>query len=207
MLWSQSWFAGGFFWAWSTDPFDGGHCDTGFAVENKPAETIIVQYFSQGSAKRKINTNQLTYQIYDNGVLTTDWQNYSWGGTTNFQATDKVQPGEQYSISANMSAWGAVSIFINSFNTTPYTQLQFDILGSATANANVLVSVTATNGSTPMEPIIHFTPNCTLYPTQWISVTVPLIQLGLSDTNDIIQRVNFEPSSPAMYWLDNILFT
>jgi hypothetical protein len=43
----QSWFAGAFFWAWSSDPSQGGPQDTGFAVQGKPAEQVIANAFRQ----------------------------------------------------------------------------------------------------------------------------------------------------------------
>lgn len=45
-LWGEPWFAGGYLWKWfPVDHQVGGHQDTQFTPQNKPAETVIRDYF------------------------------------------------------------------------------------------------------------------------------------------------------------------
>jgi len=45
-IYSEEWFAGVFWWAWSTFLDDGGPHNMGFTPRNKPAETILKKYFT-----------------------------------------------------------------------------------------------------------------------------------------------------------------
>jgi hypothetical protein len=46
---TKTWWDGGFWWSWETNPNAGGNSDTGFTPQNKPAQTILQQYYG-GSA-------------------------------------------------------------------------------------------------------------------------------------------------------------
>ncbi|MDH7505329.1 MAG: glycosyl hydrolase family 53 [Candidatus Acetothermia bacterium] len=47
-FWRQhDWFRGVFWWAWSTDPDQGGPQDTGYTPHDKPAEAIIREFFQE----------------------------------------------------------------------------------------------------------------------------------------------------------------
>jgi hypothetical protein len=44
VFWPQDWFAGIFWWAWTTNPQDGGPKDKGFNPLNKPAEKVMAKW-------------------------------------------------------------------------------------------------------------------------------------------------------------------
>jgi len=47
VFYSLDWFEGVFWWAWTTDPADTGPNTTGFTPQNKPAASILHQFYSQ----------------------------------------------------------------------------------------------------------------------------------------------------------------
>jgi hypothetical protein len=42
---NKPWWDGAFWWSWDTNPYAGGTSDTGFTPQNKPAQTILQQYY------------------------------------------------------------------------------------------------------------------------------------------------------------------
>jgi len=46
-FWHLDWFQGIFWWAWETNPSDGGPKDSGFSPNGKPAEQVMLKYNSQ----------------------------------------------------------------------------------------------------------------------------------------------------------------
>ena len=42
---TKSWWDGAFWWSWETNPNAGGTSDSGFTPQNKPAQTILQQYY------------------------------------------------------------------------------------------------------------------------------------------------------------------
>lgn len=42
---TKTWWDGGFWWNWETNPNAGGNSDKGFTPQNKPAQTILQQYY------------------------------------------------------------------------------------------------------------------------------------------------------------------
>lgn len=45
-FWGENWFAGGFLWKWHQNPESGGLDNDRFTPQNKPAENIIKEYYS-----------------------------------------------------------------------------------------------------------------------------------------------------------------
>ena len=46
-LWNRPWFFGLYWWIWETNPSAGGLNDTDFTPQNKPAETLLTNWYSQ----------------------------------------------------------------------------------------------------------------------------------------------------------------
>ncbi|HVT29351.1 MAG TPA: dockerin type I domain-containing protein [Lacipirellulaceae bacterium] len=42
---TKAWWDGAFWWNWETNPFAGGSNDTGFTPQNKPAQSVLQQYY------------------------------------------------------------------------------------------------------------------------------------------------------------------
>ena len=62
--------------------------------------------------------------IYQDGALSSTWQDWSWSSTINYAATDLAEGSS--SILVNSSAWAALSLKDNT-NLQGYAGLQFDI--------------------------------------------------------------------------------
>ncbi len=139
-VYQEPWFAGVFWWSWDTNPMQGGPCDRGYTPLDKPAETVLRQYF--GGAP-KGNVGQLTPRpdetkkrdVYTDTALAqgSDWGWWSstWhGGTIAFTATDQVYAG-QSAIRADLvgAGWDAAQIgaWGTPANTATYYWLEFYI--------------------------------------------------------------------------------
>lgn len=202
-VYTQSWFQGVFWWAWGVDPLEGGKCDLGYTPHNKPAEGVLQQYY--GSSNNLSAVFGL-YNVYKNGVLSSDWENWSYKGDINLQGTAVVYPGETYSISADLNATGAVSLHANGFSTTPYTVIVFFIAGASGVNNNVYISANNQNDQTIYSlSLANYVANCTVTPG-WQSVSVPLADMQAASTT--IVRINFQnvQDSPGIFYIDDINF-
>ena len=47
---AKPWFRGTLFWAWSTNPTEGGNTDKGYVVRDKPAETVLSNWYAKIAA-------------------------------------------------------------------------------------------------------------------------------------------------------------
>lgn len=63
--------------------------------------------------------------IYSDDALSTLWQDWSWGSTIDYQATNIAEGSS--SISINSGAWAALSLKSNSPNVGDFAGLRFDI--------------------------------------------------------------------------------
>eukprot|EP00026_Physarum_polycephalum_P007613 Phypoly_transcript_07677.p1 GENE.Phypoly_transcript_07677~~Phypoly_transcript_07677.p1 ORF type:complete len:491 (+),score=53.79 Phypoly_transcript_07677:108-1580(+) len=204
-VYSQPWFQGVFWWAWGTDPNEGGQCDSEYTPHNKPAEAILQKYYSSNFASYS-RPLVSPYVIYKNGQLNSDWQNYSYSGTVEFQSTTTVYPGESYSISASLNAWGAVSLHISSeFNVDPYTSLTFLIAGSSSVSNSVFVSLYDSSDQFFYAlNLADFYSNCTVG-VGWQSVTVPIANLFPPSQVSRVNFLNYQ-SANGLFYLDEIYF-
>jgi len=130
------------------------------------------------------------------------------GRTVNLKATDNTYNGAQFSLSANMQGWGAVSLHYSNMNTAPYTHVQLAVLGSPSIGDNLYVGFSGPSGQIEGDglPVSRYT-DCTL-PRSWTLVNVPLSDLGASNTTiNAINLKNEQSTGPAQYWLDAISLT
>ncbi len=67
--------------------------------------------------------------IYQDG-LASGWQDWSWNATLNFNCTNPVHSGTR-SVSAELGAWGAISLHHTALGRTNYGALEFQVRGSA----------------------------------------------------------------------------
>jgi hypothetical protein len=132
-VYDQPWFAGMFWWAWTTDPFEGGSCDDSYTPQDKPAEDILRAWY--GAPPRPTPTPtphpdySRTMDIYADG-LGSGWRDWSWDATCNLAATDQVYSGTR-AISLTLRAWGALYLHADPvFDSGPYHWLEFYIRGS-----------------------------------------------------------------------------
>jgi len=198
-LFTQTWFAGVFFWAYTTNPVDGGKCDNGFCPRLKDAENIIQKYF-KGSRELKLQLNET---IYSNGHLY--WDIWSQQGVVNLKARDKVYKGEMYSLSASMFSQGIVSFHINSISTFPFTRLHFRVLGSTSLTNQLWISVNNYKGDELRSRPAHFySDNCILSEKHWQAISIPLYDLQAQNIS--LSQINFKnvQNVQGQFWLTDI---
>jgi len=204
VFYTLPWFEGVFWWAWGVDPNEGGKCDSDFTPHNKPAELILQKYYN-GSVKA-IQSNAASYNIYKNGVLNSVWDNYSYSGTINLKDTSVVYPGNSYSLSAQLSPWGAVSLHSSTaFSLTPYSTLVFVIAGAPSVTNSVYLSFYDQNDK-PLYSISleNYVSNCTVT-SGWQSVSVPLADLFSPSLIDRVNFINYQNAN-GLFYLDEINF-
>jgi hypothetical protein len=132
-VYDQPWLAGMFWWAWTTDPFQGGPCDDSYTPHDKPAEDVLRAWY--GAPPRPTPTPtphpdySRTMDMYADG-LGSGWQDWSWDATCNLAAIDQVYSGTR-AISLTLRAWGALYLHADPvFDSGPYHWLEFYVRGS-----------------------------------------------------------------------------
>lgn len=66
---TKPWWDGAFWWSWETNPLAGGTSDTGFTPQNKPAQTILQQFYGgQGPPPPPHGAPTQTLFSWENGV-------------------------------------------------------------------------------------------------------------------------------------------
>ncbi|KAF9269904.1 hypothetical protein L218DRAFT_1071416 [Marasmius fiardii PR-910] len=142
--------------------------------------------------------------IYDDANLATGWENWSWGSTIDFAATDVFEGTS--SISVTSDAWSALSVKLE--GTFPqYAGLRFDIAG---AQPDVQIYFSATDGSsadtTPIPlKAISTAVNADVFTTLTIDFkSLPGSGVPLPTAN--WDRISFQGgANGATYHLDNIV--
>lgn len=77
----------------------------------------IVAVLVHGSAADEV--------IYADGTISSSWQDWSWGSTINYAATDLFEGTS--SISVTNEAWSALSVYDTSVFAGSFAGLEFDI--------------------------------------------------------------------------------
>ena len=128
----EPWFAGFYWWSWDAVPYQGGVCDNGYTVHDKPAEDVVRAWY--GAPPRDTTPppppiESAALPIYGD-TLAAGWENWSWQATVNFNQSAQVQSGTK-AILVDAQSWGALSLHYesleteflgrNSVSTTPYT--------------------------------------------------------------------------------------
>ena len=76
---TKPWWDGAFWWSWDTNPYAGGTSDTGFTPQNKPAQTILQQYYGgPGPAPPPYGAPTQTLFSWESGLE--GWQVPSFAG-------------------------------------------------------------------------------------------------------------------------------
>jgi len=204
----QNFFGGIMWWEWDTNPHDGGRCDRGYTPQDKAASAVIQKWYTGKSRNfPEIPTYQNLLQVYKNGALSTGWESWSWGSTIEFKNTQKVFPGETYSIYVDATEWGALALHHNDLDTTPYTAVQFVLIGSASLGDDIQIGCFDTdNNLIGWQPVGKFTANCTIPQDNWIKVVVPLSYLG-ADKREITSLVWMAENHAGKWWIDDIALT
>jgi Glycoside Hydrolase Family 113 len=208
-LYGQPWLAGMFWWTWHADRFKSGPCDDSYSPHLKPAEDVLRAWY--GGAPRPVQPILFadydhTLDVYTEG-LAAGWQDWSWSATVNQAATDQVYRGAQ-SVSATLSAWGALSLVHPTFSPGQYYWLEFYVRGSSSSQFNLWAFFDAKDGTRlPPVPVndCRYIEGGKIDSTTWRRVRIPLSDLnvpGLDLTRLSIQ--NQDGQKAASFWIDDI---
>lgn len=144
--------------------------------------------------------------------------NYSYGGTMNYQSIAQVQAGHTYSLqcvpgSSSGMGWQQATNWAtvppNGVDTSPYTYLQFDIWTSSPSLIKVLFHYTRSTGddlqTSCVVDNVNFIPGVSLVANTWCTVKIPMSALGnLSSYN--YYKFLIQQSSAGAFYLDNVKF-
>jgi hypothetical protein len=76
---TKPWWDGAFWWSWETNPYAGGTNDSGFTPQNKPAQTILQQYYGgTGPRPPPHGAPTQTFNSWETGLE--GWQVPSFAG-------------------------------------------------------------------------------------------------------------------------------
>ncbi|KAG6816419.1 hypothetical protein H0H87_006156 [Tephrocybe sp. NHM501043] len=141
--------------------------------------------------------------IYTDGALASGWENWSWGSTLDFAATDLFEGSS--SISVDSGAWSALSIKLE--GTFPgYAGLRFDIAG-ANPDLSITIQSTADNAQSSSIPLSAF--GQTVTADKFTSLLIDFNALpgtGAQLGDGTWDRITFQGgANGATYHLDNIV--
>jgi hypothetical protein len=207
-VFNQAWFAGIFWWSWDPDPLQGGPCDMGYSPHDKPAEAVMRAWYG---SPPKSTTEEIpgldytrTMAVYTDS-LGTGWENWSWGGSYDFAATEHVASGA-YAISATAQSWGAVALHHENFDSAPYYWLELYVFKNTDASS---VAVWFNDGNDvplrdrPVEDC-RYTEGQPITRGNWTRVRIPLKDLNAS--NRLLQRLSIGNNSdqPFTFYVDEV---
>lgn len=206
-VFNQPWFAGMYWWAWETDPFQGGPCDDGYTPYDKPAEDILRSWYGAPPRVSKPtpqpDDNQ-TLVIYTDS-LNSGWENWSWDANVNLSSNNPVYSGTQ-AISITAQAWGALSLHHSNFASAPYYWLELYVRQSSAEQQLIAFANDENDSELRYRPIddCRYTDEQPIEPGVWTRVRIPLSHLDAS--GQLLQRVsikNYQPQ-PSSFWVDEI---
>ena len=210
---AKEWWQGVFFWAWDTNPMQGGLADDDFEIRGKPAEDIVRMYYG-GQDEESIVTElnlipdeSLNMSIYTES-LQNGWQDYSYFGNFNFYQSKVVAFGDK-SIEAKLDEWGGVCMANEVIDTNPYYWIEFYINYGNDTTRKLWMSGYGENDQdyhyrlNIMEP--RFYHEGKLKNDHWHLVRIPLSDLGIKDKP--LSKICIADGSgegQAKFWLDEI---
>lgn len=206
-VYNRPWFAGFYWWSWDAVPYQGGPCDNGYTVYDKPAEDVVREWYGaeprDTSAPPPVNES-VNRAVYGD-TLAAGWENWSWEAALNFAATNQVYAGTK-SIQIDAGSWGALSLHHPGIDTAPYDYLSFALRQSAATNA-LLVSAADAAGNDLLDAPpadCRYGDGAPLPANTWRRVLIPLDDLGAADT--LITRLTFlnTGDAPLRFWIDDL---
>jgi hypothetical protein len=148
----KAWFMGWFWWDWETDPTAGGSSNTDYTPQNKPAQSILNQYYS---------TRTVTFQATGTGVPVT--VNYT-------RAT------------GNYATAGSLTIPVAASNSIviPYaSNVSFSYASPVDGGSGIRYAFGSTNATSPIANVVNDTTVIGQYSTQYL-LTVLTAPPGLN---------------------------
>ncbi|KAI0790933.1 glycoside hydrolase family 44-domain-containing protein [Abortiporus biennis] len=142
--------------------------------------------------------------IYSDDSLSNGWQDWSWGSTLNYQATN-IAEGTT-SLSVNSTAWAAVSLYTPTPFGSSFAGLRFDISGDEPP-IQFYIQSTTDNSQSPTISLTAFSTSVTS--DNFTSILVNFAELpptGAPLGNGTWDRINFQAEGDgAVYNIDNII--
>ena len=211
-VYEQPWFAGLFWWAWGTNPFEGGAVDDGYTPYDKPAEDVMREWY--GAAPREIAADFETDPdpggmpaIYAD-ELGAGWENWSWDAAIDVADAREAFTGVQ-SISVELEAWGALSLHVDpAVDPAAYHWLEFYIRGSAESEVGLWAFVYTEDGAEQGKRRVddpRYLQDGTIEAGAWKRVLIPLEDLNpdrLAFTRIVFQDRTGDGTST--FWVDDI---
>jgi hypothetical protein len=206
-VYDQPWLAGLYWWTWETDLFQGGPCDNNYTPYDKPAEDTLRSWYGaapRGSGPPLEPDYDRVLKIYTD-TLAPGWQDWSWDATVDLYSDDPVYSGTQ-AISITAQAWGALSFYRDSFDSSPYHWLEFYVRKSY-AEQRFAVFAHDENGTELRYRLVdecRHTDERTIEPGIWTRVRIPLSDLNASKRQlQQISIINYN-SQPTTFWVDEV---
>ena len=207
----KDWWNGVFWWAWDTNPVQGGMANDDYEIHGKPAEDVLRAYYGGDEEPSPIPTAELlpneevNQSIYSD-ALENNWQDYSYFGKFNFSATDIVAEGN-VSIKASLDAWGGICFAHKGVETRPYRWIEFYINYGDVTQRKLMMS-----GYGKDDEAFYYQLNITepvyysdgmIMPQTWHLIRIPLHDIGL-DNQEITKICITDGSGDGQktFWLD-----
>ena len=210
-LYTQPWFAGIFWWVWTTDPFAGGPCDAGHTPREKPAENVLRTWYGGAMQPQPtpipIPDYSHTLTIYDDAIGA-GWEDWSWNASCDLSATGQIYSGTN-AISAGLQAWGAFSLHTNdSIDPSRYYWIEFYIRGNFPETQSLGVFFNNADGTElrkrPVDDC-RYIEEGTIEVGVWKQVRIPLTDLNAAEP--FLAKISIQDRSgqaPTLFWVDEI---
>jgi len=206
-VFAQPWFAGMYWWAWETDPFQGGPCDDGYTPCDKPAEDVLRSWYGappRVSEPAPRPDYSRTLDVYADGLYS-GWEDWSWDAIVNLASSNPVYSGTQ-AISITAQAWGTLSLHRSNFDSTPYYWLEFYVLKSSAEQQLRAFANDENDTELRYRPVddCRYTDGEPVGPGVWMRVRIPLRDLNAGGRQ--LQRVSIKNynDQPSSFGLDEM---
>jgi len=207
-FYNQAWFAGVFWFPWETDPLVGGPCDKTATPHDKPAEDVLRLWYGASPRLPAPPFPGLDYthtlDVYTDS-LSTDWGDWSWGGTYDFSSTEQVQSG-MYAIKAVDPTYGAVALHHEAFDSSHYYWLELYVYKSSDPSKVAVWFNDENDNMLPDRPVedCRYTGGQPITAGTWTRVRIPLKDLDAS--NRLLSRLSIGNGydQPLTYYLDEV---
>ncbi|KAJ6483211.1 glycoside hydrolase family 44-domain-containing protein [Mycena sanguinolenta] len=141
--------------------------------------------------------------IYTDNALAAEWEDWSWGSTINYAATDLYEGTS--SISLNSTAYAGFSVKYDGDPFSNYQGLRFDIAGD---NLDLAISITSTTDGTTSPNILLTDMSSSIVGTAFTSLLLnfnDLPGLGSALGNGTWDRISWQAGGNGdFYHIDNI---
>ncbi len=144
---------------------------------------------------------QPTDQAIYTDSLQNGWANWSWSATLDFANSTVIHSGSRSTAVTITSAWGALYLHHNAFDSTPYSSLSFCLNGGAAGGQKLVVEAELSGTAQPPGVQVQAVAN------SWKQYTISLSSLGVAGQPNL-DGIWFQDASGAaapVFYLDDIM--